>query len=74
MSSQARKDPTLDNVHLELMEVTHSAVAEVPDIVKRLSLAADEMKREGRLLRAESQKARNASHPGMKRPVLAAKK
>lgn len=72
--SEARKDPTLDRIHLELMEETNSVVAEVPDVVRRLSLAADEMKREGRLLRAESQKARNASHPGMKRPVIAAKK
>lgn len=74
MSEAARKDPTLDRVHLELMEVTDSAVAEVPDVVRRLSIAADEMKREGRLLRAESQKARNASHPSLPRLPAAVKK
>lgn len=59
--SKAHQVP--DEVHLELMEVTHSAVAEVPEVVRRLQRAADAVKREGRLIRMESARARRISNP-----------
>lgn len=67
---RSSKHPTFDNVHLELVEATSSAAADVPDVVRRLSLAADEVKREGRLIRMESQKVRHASNPGFPRPKI----
>jgi len=74
MSGAERRDPTLDDVHRELVEHNASAVSEVPELVRRLSVAAEGVKKESRLVRLETRKARNASHPGMQRPHIPAKK
>lgn len=74
MSGAERRDPTLDDVHREMVAHNESAVSEVPELVRRLSLAAEGAQKESRLVRLETKKARNASHPGMPRPKIPAKK
>lgn len=66
--SEARRDPTLDDIHLELVEKTHSAVKEVPEALARLTKAAAETRSATRLLRMESRKVTRASSPNLVLP------
>lgn len=58
-----RKDDTVRRVAIDNMK---SAATEVPDLAQRLSIAAEGVKKEGRLLRMESRRVRT-SRPGMQR-------
>lgn len=69
-AKHTQEDPTLDAVHQGLVEVGHSTLSEVPEVVRRLSAAAESMKREGRLLRMETRKTARESRPGMIRPAI----
>lgn len=69
MSHAARKDPTYsgcDDVRQELLDTTRAAVSSVHDVVQRLSVVAEQSKRESRMLRREAQKTAMASRSGLK--------
>lgn len=61
-----RKDDTIRRTMVDNMT---SAATEVPDILRRLSVAAEGVKKEGRLLRMETRRVRT-SRPGMLRPEI----
>lgn len=69
MSSLPRKDPTLDRVHLELVENNNRAASVIPPEVERLEQAARKANQEARLVRYETKRVRT-SRPGLQRPVL----
>lgn len=73
MSQMPRKDPTLDRVHLELVEHNEQALSTIPPEVQKLNEAVARASREMRLVKHETRRVRT-SRPGFQRPLLAPKK